>query len=221
MNTFISLQQAGYLGEIHPLVVRKRVVMELFGFAWLLAKVIVLGFVLYQVFLAARSYHSHLPVPYPIPAVKAIKHVMTQAEMEQHQLHIALTSLQCPSAKLRPFSEGILKGAHSIHVDPLLITALLPTESNFKMNARSPKGYKGLMQTPWASMEYADVDILYGCRILEEKMHSPIAKGSIRTALALYKGGLSGEAFREADQVLRLYHRLQSTVQNKIAEEEK
>ena len=154
METIILMQDTTYLSEVHPLVLKKRMQMELFGVAWTATKVVLLGIVLYQVFLAARMYHEHLPVPYQVPVPKVVAKQMSAAEMEQHQLSIALNSLQCPSTKLKPFSEGILKGAHSIKVDPLLVTALSFTECRFKMNAVSSKGYKGAMQTPWASMRF-------------------------------------------------------------------
>jgi len=55
-------------------------------------------------------------------------------------------------------------------------------------------------------------------------MKSPAANkfGSpdMRVALALYKGGLSALAFKQSDQALALFHKLQSTVRNKIQQEE-
>jgi len=221
MDTIVSLQ-TGYLRGVHPLVLKKRMIMELFGVAWTATKVLLMSIMLYQVFIAARTYHEHLPIPFQVTAEQKAAHVMTHAELEQHQLSIALKSLQCPSEKLRPFSEGILKGAHTIKVDPLLITAILYTECQFKMTARSPKGYKGLMQTPWASMVYADVDILLGCRIFEDKMRTKVAQNSngtvnLRTALALYKGGLNTMAFRNADEVLALYSKLKARCANQSA----
>ena len=105
--------------------------------------------------------------------------------------------------------------AKAIGVSPELILALMYTESRFDMKALSPtKQYKGLMQTPWASKEYADVDVLYGARILEEKMKSSHARKpngvDMRTAIAMYKGGLSRQAFSQADEVLRLYNTLRT-----------
>jgi hypothetical protein len=54
---------------------------------------------------------------------------------------------------------------------------------------------------------------LYGCRILEEKMKSPLAIGTngrvdMRKALAMYKGGLNPSAYRYADETLALYKKL-------------
>ena len=68
-----------------------------------------------------------------------------------------------------------------------LITSILYTESRFDKKAISKKGYKGLAQTPDATMKYADVDVLKGVRILEEKMK--ISNGNINEAIILYKGG--------------------------------
>ena len=62
------------------------------------------------------------------------------------------------------------------------------------------------MQTPIATKQWQDVDILIGCKILEEKIG--YAKGDIRLALALYKGGNNPMAKRQAEQVINLYRSL-------------
>jgi hypothetical protein len=103
-------------------------------------------------------------------------------------------------------AKAILECSDKIKVKPLLIAALMVTESNFNIRARSSKGYVGLMQTPIATKEYIDVDVLLGCRILESKMR--IAKGDMKKALGLYKGGTNNEARRQAVAVLALYKTL-------------
>ena len=95
---------------------------------------------------------------------------------------------------------------------PLLVTALAHSESGMKLSAVSSKGYSGILQTPGrqTTKKYADVDVLHGCRILEEKLEDPQSKGDLRTALAMYKGGLNKQAFKQADEVLALYSKLKS-----------
>ena len=85
------------------------------------------------------------------------------------------------------------------------------TESNFDKKAIGPENwtgirYKGLMMTPNATY-YIDVDTLHGARILKEKL--AMADQNLRTALAMYKGGINPTAFRQADAVLGIYRRLQ------------
>src|SRR2546426_8790226 len=60
----------------------------------------------------------------------------------------------------------------------------MKTESNFNKHAISYKFYKGLMQTPEYS-GYIDIDILWGARILQEKLE--MTHYDLRKALALYK----------------------------------
>lgn len=88
-------------------------------------------------------------------------------------------------------------------LDPFLLCSIAQTESRFRLNARSPKNYKGILQTPFATMKWADVDILIGARILKDKLW--IANGDLLKALQLYKGGNNPEALKEAKDVLRIY----------------
>jgi len=71
----------------------------------------------------------------------------------------------------------------------------------------------GLMQTPWASTKWPDVDILLGVRILEEKLR--IANNNLPLALALYKGGDNRLAHRQAGETLRIYQDLLKMIEKK------
>ena len=89
-------------------------------------------------------------------------------------------------------------------LDPLLLCSLAQTESRFRLNARSPKDYKGILQTPFATMKWADVDILIGAKILKDKLW--LSDGDLLKAIQLYKGGNNPEALKEAKEVLRIYN---------------
>lgn len=89
-------------------------------------------------------------------------------------------------------------------LDPLLLCSIAQTESRFRLDARSPKNYVGILQTPFATMKWADVDILIGARILKDKLW--ISNGDLLKALQLYKGGNNPEALKEAEEVLRIYN---------------
>jgi soluble lytic murein transglycosylase-like protein len=190
--------------------VKKKLILEIFGSVWVAIKVGLTLLAFSGVVLAARQYHSNLPIPVKM---KMTADKLTTANQEFVQLTQALEYLKCPQSKIASIAEGILKGAKTIGVDPKLILALLFTESRFNLKAISSKGFQGLMQTPSASKEYADVDILYGCRILQEKMNSTRVndgKLNMRKALAMYKGGLNPMAYSYADETLALYKRLQT-----------
>lgn len=196
-------------GVTQSVHIKKQLLMEIFGSAWTAAKVVLVLCTFYLIVYTAQTYHGNLPIP-----VK-MADVTTAGSPGNTILTKALDHLKCPQDKRNAITEGVLKGAATIGVDPILILALLYTESNFNLRAVSPKGYRGLMQTPSATMAYADVDILHGARILEEKMKSPAAKGvngkvDMRKALAMYKGGLNPAAFRYADETLALHRKLTS-----------
>jgi len=88
-------------------------------------------------------------------------------------------------------------------IPELLIFSLMKTESSFRRNAVSKKNYKGLMQTPKATFDYAEVDVLYGAMILKEKLR--LANNDLKLALALYKGGNNKLAHKQAAEVIEIY----------------
>ena len=88
------------------------------------------------------------------------------------------------------------------NLDPVLLATLAYTESNFRIIATSPKGYKGIMQTPISEGDI-HLDVLRGAKILQEKLR--YAKGDLELALTLYKGGKNVEAKKQAKQVLAIY----------------
>lgn len=139
-------------------------------------------------------------IVYPIP-VKIVE--SEKVDEKRIKMEKTLIRLGCPSSTTRQMAIAILEGSGKINVDPHLIAALIRTESDFDKSAVSSKGYKGLMQTPVATKEWEDVDVLIGCKILEEKLK--YAKGDLQLALALYKGGNNPEAHRLAKKVIELY----------------
>ena len=122
-----------------------------------------------------------------------------------------LKTLKADKDKIPELAQAVYIAHQSTGLNPKLITALMKTESNFKINAIGPANrthirYKGLMQTPTATLEFSDVDILHGARILKQKLE--ISNNDLRTALALYKGGNNPTAYRQADNVLAIYMKL-------------
>ena len=119
---------------------------------------------------------------------------------------VALYKVGAPKDKIDELSIAINSAAVLTKIDPELIVALIKTESNFVYDAVSPKGYQGLMQTPWATMKWAEVDILLGAKIFEEKMK--FSRNNLRLALALYKGGNNKLARKYAAETFRIYQSL-------------
>lgn len=148
---------------------------------------------------SVHDFYSILPIPIFVqddPILAKSKHLLEIAG--------------CPVKKIPTLAHAVSTASKSTNgeVSPALIVALIKGESYYKENVISSKGYKGLMQTPKATFEYADVDVLYGVRILKDKLR--IANGNLEFALALYKGGNNPEAKRYARQTLNLYMQLAS-----------
>jgi len=84
----------------------------------------------------------------------------------------------------------------------------MKTESSFKHDAKSSKGYQGYMQIPF-KIHDADINIMIGAKILAEKMR--ISKGDLVKAICLYKGypHESRRGQEKARMVIRLYEELE------------
>jgi hypothetical protein len=113
-----------------------------------------------------------------------------------------------------------LMGESSRHLAPHFLTAsrasgrsvdfliaLAKTESNGNERAVSSKGYKGLLQIPYA-VYYPDANLLIGARIFNEKME--LSKGNVKRAICLYKGYDYDTEYgrKKAEMVLFLYYKL-------------
>jgi soluble lytic murein transglycosylase-like protein len=127
-----------------------------------------------------------------------------EAKQQISQLESVLSSLKCPVRKVREVAKAIELASEQTKINPILLACLLQTESGFNQKAVSEKNYKGLMQTPTATFKWADVDILHGARILEEKLK--LTKGDVILALTLYKGGNNPVANKQAHQVVALFN---------------
>ena len=146
--------------------------------------------------------------------LRAIRDREHALQAQGFRLHMALMLLDCPKQKIqiviKSITDSVQSASNKYPIDPILVAVLMKTESEFLPTARSSKGYKGILQTPWASMEFYNVDTLYGVMILEQKL--VVSRGKLRTALALYKGGRSRQAYKQADEVLRLLKKVRTQV---------
>jgi soluble lytic murein transglycosylase-like protein len=167
----------------------------------ILADVILLFFSLSFLFYSGYSLNKVLPVAIDI---------IPKKDLVLDESRRVLSVLNAPVDKKEELAHAVSTASKLTDLSPSLIASLMYTESEFKYTAVSKKGYKGLMQTPWATLEYADVDILYGCRILKQKLRA--ADNDLLHALALYKGGDNSEAKKYAKQTFVLYQKVKKTI---------
>ena len=123
-------------------------------------------------------------------------------ELKKDSVEEALVHLGAPRSNVKNLAHAIRLTSDEIKVSPLLLCALMKTESEFDPKAKSPAGYKGVMQTPTAT-GYINVDTLHGGEKLREKIKA--SKGDMETALAFYKGKGGVESHKYARQVLKIY----------------
>jgi hypothetical protein len=145
------------------------------------------------------QFHSfaELIVPVQVPP----------AEQQVDRVKQSLLKVGAPPEKVDELATAIKGASASAQVSPILLVALMYTENeSFDYKAVSEKGYKGLMQTPWASMRWADVDTLLGAKILQEKLK--LSRNNLLEALSLYKGGKNPTAARQAKRTIKVYEDL-------------
>jgi hypothetical protein len=118
-------------------------------------------------------------------------------------LEETLVDLRAPKERISSLNRWIRAASGVTELDPILLACLLHTESRFKKDAVSEKGYMGEAQTKRFS-QFSSVNILEGAEILRNKLS--ISKGDTFEALARYKGGKDKkEAQEQAREVLELY----------------
>jgi len=134
-------------------------------------------------------------------------HVRPAGQHEVDRVRQSLLKVGAPTEKVDELATAIKSASASAQVSPILLVALMYTENeSFDYKAVSEKGYKGLMQTPWASMRWADVDTLLGAKILQEKLK--LSGNNPLEALRLYKGGKNPTATRQAKRTMKVYEDL-------------
>lgn len=122
---------------------------------------------------------------------------------EKDVVEETLYDLQAPRERIPSLNGWIRSASDVTGLDPILLACLLHTESRFKKEAVSKKGYKGEAQTERFS-QFTSVNILEGAEILRTKLS--LSNGDTFEALARYKGGKhKREAQQQAREVLRLY----------------
>ncbi len=145
-------------------------------------------------------FHQRAEVVVPVQ-------VQPAAQQQVDRVKQSLLKVGAPTEKVDELATAIKSASASAQVSPILLVALMYTENeSFDYKAVSEKGYKGLMQTPWASMRWADVDTLLGARILRDKLE--LTGNDLLEALRLYKGGRNPTATRQAKRTMAVYEDL-------------
>ncbi len=145
-------------------------------------------------------FHQRAEVVVPVQ-------VQPAAQQQVDRVKQSLLKVGAPTEKVDELATAIKSASASAQVSPILLVALMYTENeSFDYKAVSEKGYKGLMQTPWASMRWADVDTLLGAKILREKLE--LSGNNLLEALRLYKGGKNPTATRQAKRAMAVYEKL-------------
>jgi len=119
-----------------------------------------------------------------------------------------LGDLGATEKEIKRYSKSIKVASETTNIDDRIIVAVTQQESSFKLNAVSPKGYKGLMQTRIASMEHPEVDIMMGA--VELRKWIKYRGGDLTYALASYNGGTNPpkQSWEYANKVIFLASRL-------------
>ena len=150
------------------------------------------------VFFTTTVYQFNKALPIPIQVISK--------DLVKEEAVKSLKILGAPSSEIERVSKGValaVKSRTNSRIDVALVVTTINDESRFNPNATSVKGYKSYMQTPVATRIFADVDILHGVRILEEKLN--MTNNNLLAAMTLYKGGNNPVAKRQAMQTLDKY----------------
>ena len=112
-------------------------------------------------------------------------------------LFLSLAILNTASATLpESLSLQIQDAAHRSFLDPLLVTAVVRVESNFKANATSQKGAMGLMQVMPDTADICEIhepyhavnNLMGACECLRKLINR--YRGDLPLALAAYNAGV-------------------------------
>lgn len=164
-----------------------------------------LTFTTFQIFSSVNEFQTSLPQP-----------VQIKEDYRLTETREALKLLNAPKDKLEVLTKSCYSAGFATDIDPVLIACIIRKESEFKINALSPKGYKSLMQGDKAVMQwgYAETNTMYGANILREKLI--IAKGDMNKAMVFYKGHGGEESKKFAKEQLEFYRSIKQQIKERM-----
>ena len=121
----------------------------------------------------------------------------------QKDLKLLVPSLS--KSSVNEISNSIKVASEVTNINDKLLTSIAYYESKMNKDAKSSKGYKGIMQaTTHDIYEFAIVDVMRGSKKLENWIK--YRDGNLRYALASYNGGTRPpkESFDYADKIIQL-----------------
>jgi soluble lytic murein transglycosylase-like protein len=141
--------------------------------------------------------------------ITPIKKIELQDKIVEIQNDLITLVPNLPKKEVYEVSNSIKVASEVTKISDKLITSVAYYESKMNKNAKSPKGYKGIMQaTKHDVYEFAIVDVIRGSKKLEEWIK--YRNGNIRYALASYNGGTKPpkQSFDYADKIINLANQL-------------
>jgi hypothetical protein len=113
-----------------------------------------------------------------------VVHVIPEKEVQQ-EISSRVNFLQKYTGLPKELLLTLERECITHRIDPFLFVALMETESNFNIEAKSGLGYYGLSQIPW-DIPWTDLNIIIGVRIFAEKIKK--SRGNVKEAIKKYKG---------------------------------
>jgi hypothetical protein len=172
--------------------------------------IVVCSFATMSIFTAANSFVADLPKP-----------VQIKEDIRRTRARMALIEMKAPAERVERLVSAVHSASVATGIDPIVIACIIPKESEFKIDARSPKNYKGLMQSDKATMQwgYAEADVVYGACKLREKL--TIARGDMDEAMVYYKGHGGKESRDIAAAQMKFYRSIRDKVETRLNEQNK
>lgn len=144
--------------------------------------------------------------------VKQIKPIEISVLNETRE---ALKLLDAPEDKLELLTKACYSAGFANDIDPVLIATIIKPESNFDIDAVSKKGYKSLMGTKTAVMNwtYAPSNIMLGACVLREKLNQ---YKTVEKAMIFYKGKGGKDSQKFAKLQISLYKQIKTKIKTNL-----
>jgi hypothetical protein len=159
----------------------------------------------FSIFSSVNEFQHSLPTP-----------VQLKEDSKLTEVRVALKLLNAPSDKLEQLAKSCFSAGFATDIDPVLIASIIPKESEFNIKAKSKLGYKSLMQTKHAKMDwnYAESNVMEGACDLRSKLKA--TNGDLFKAMSYYKGHGGEESQRFAKSQLEFYRKIKQKTKEEM-----
>lgn len=161
------------------------------------------------IFTAVDDFQKEIPKP-----------VQVKEEIGRTKARYALEYAGAPKERLVTLTRSAYAASIGTDIDPIMIATIMKPESEYKITAKSPKGYKSLMQTKeaYVKWEFAEANVMAGACVLREKLQA--AGGNLDKAMVYYKGHGGKESQIIAAKQMAFYRDIKHKVEERIKKEE-